>query len=93
MIPQLLISEVEILPVKPRNGLVAFGSCVVNHALYLGCIAIHTRPDGSGYRLVYPDRILPNGKQVQVFHPINREAGDVLERALAEKIRSLTRMF
>ena len=93
MAPQLLISEVEILPVKPRDGLVAFGSCVVNQALYLSCIAIHTRPDGSGYRLVYPDRVLPNGKQVQVFHPINRQTGDVLERTLTEKIRTLTRMF
>jgi len=93
MAPPLLISEIDILPVKPREGLVAFGSCVINHALYLSCIAIHTRPDGSGYRLVYPDRILPNGKRIQVFHPINRQTGDALERALIEKIRTLTQTF
>lgn len=54
MMNEIVISEIQIIPVKPKNGLIGFASCVVNNQLYLGSIAIYTRPDGSGYRLVYP---------------------------------------
>ncbi|MCM8794584.1 MAG: hypothetical protein NC819_02110 [Candidatus Omnitrophica bacterium] len=86
----LSISEVEIVPVKPQGGLVAFASCVVNGLLYLGNIGIHTRPDGSGYRLVFPVKVLPNGKQIHCFHPVTREAGDLLLQAIIRKFEELT---
>ena len=87
----LSISEVEILPVKPHGGLVAFASCVVNGQLYLGNIGIHSRPDGSGYRLVFPVKVLPNGKQIHCFHPLTREAGSLLLQAIIRKFEELTR--
>lgn len=83
------VSEVQIIPIKPRDGLIGFASCVLNNALYLGCIAVHTRPDGSGIRLVYPSQALVNGKQVQVFHPISRAAGDFFEQAVAARMAEL----
>lgn len=85
----LSISEVDIIPVKPRNGLIAFASCVVNGQLYLGNIAIHTRLDGSGYRLVFPVKVLPNGKEIQCVHPVTRQAGDRLLEAIVEKFEAL----
>ena len=85
----LTVTEVEIIPVKPRGGLVAFASCVVNDQLYLGNIGIHTRPDGSGYRLVFPVKVLPNGKQLQCVHPVNQEAGDLLLQAIVRKFEAL----
>ena len=85
----LSISEVDIIPVKPRNGLIAFASCVVNGQLYLGNIAIHTRLDGSGYRLVFPVKVLPNGKEIQCVHPVTREAGELLLQAIVEKLEAL----
>ena len=85
----LSISEVDIIPVKPRNGLIAFASCVVNGQLYLGNIAIHTRLDGSGYRLVFPVKVLPNGKEIQCVHPVTRQAGDQLLQAIVEKFEAL----
>jgi len=85
----LSISEVDIIPVKPRNGLIAFASCVVNGQLYLGNIAIHTRLDGSGYRLVFPVKVLPNGKEIQCVHPVTRQAGDLLLQAIVEKLETL----
>jgi len=68
---------------------VAFASCVVNNCLYLGDIAIHTRPDGSDYRLVFPVKVLPNGKRIQCVHPITREAGDLILKAVLEKFKTL----
>jgi len=85
----LSISEVDIIPVKPRNGLIAFASCVVNDQLYLGNIAIHTRLDGSGYRLVFPVKVLPNGKEIQCVHPVTRPAGELLLQAIVEKLEAL----
>ena len=87
----LSISEVEIFPVKPRNGLVAFASCVVNSQLYLGNIGVHTRPDGSGYRLVFPVKVLPNGKEIHCFHPVTREAGELILWAIVKRFEELTR--
>jgi DNA-binding cell septation regulator SpoVG len=87
--PILKIDEVEIYPVRPRGGLVAFASCVINGSLYLGNMAIHTRADGRGYRLVFPDKTLPNGKLIQCVHPVTREAGELLLQAIVSKFEGL----
>ena len=88
----IVVSEIQVLPVKPKDGLVAFASCVINGHFYLGNIGIHTRPDGSDYRLVFPVKILPNGKQIQCFHPVTRQAGESLQRAVIQKFRELMKL-
>lgn len=85
----MTISEVQIVPVKPQGGLVAFASCVINGQLYLGNIAIHTRPTGNEYRLVFPTKVLPNGKLIQCFHPVTHEAGELLLKEIASKFEAL----
>ena len=88
------ISEIQILPVKPHNGLLAFCSFVINNSFYVGDIAIYSRLDGSGYRLVYPAKVLSNGVKINCFHPINSDASSVIENqvtntflALVEKVK------
>lgn len=88
--PLPLVSEVQIVPVKPRDGLVAFASCVVNGQFYVGDIAIYTRLNG-GYRLVYPARTLPTGKRINCFHPINRDVGEAVEQAVVSKFEDVTK--
>jgi stage V sporulation protein G len=84
------ISEVQIIPIKPRNGLVAFASCILNKSLYIGNIAIYTSPtSGDGYRLVYPARILPNGKEICCVHPINRETGRAISAAVIDRYKEI----
>ena len=85
----LQISEVDILPVKPHKGLVAFGSCVVNQQLYLGNIAVHASPDGLSFRLVYPAKVLPNGKLINIFHPINKAAAESIRIAIVGELSRL----
>lgn len=84
-----IISEINIIPVKPRNGLIAFASCVFNNQLSLNSIAIYTRPDGSGYRLCYPSKILLNGKQINLFYPIDKETGELIEKAIIRAFEDL----
>jgi len=82
------ISEIQIVPVKPQGGLVAFASCVVNNQLYVGNIGIHTTPDGD-FRLVYPSKILPNGKEINCVHPINKVAGEMIQVAIITSFKTL----
>lgn len=87
---ELRISEIQIIPLKPKEGLVAFASCVVNKALYIGNIAIYTSPSTQeGFRLVYPVKILPNGKEIHCVHPINKEAGQAILKEIIRKFREV----
>ena len=80
---KLEVSEINITPIKPVSGLVAFASCVVYESLYLGSIGIYTRL-GGGYRLTFPTKTVGE-KQLNIFHPINKTFGEYLEKVITEK--------
>lgn len=84
----MIITEVNLTPVKPTGGLVAFASCVIDDCLYVGSLGIHKRLDGKGYRLTYPTKKL-GGHQLNYYHPINREAGAAIEQAVFAKCDEL----
>ena len=87
---EFVISEIQIIPVKPRGSLVAFASCVVNEALYIGDIAIHSSlKNTDGLRLVYPDKTLLSGKKVNCVHPINKDAGEIISKAIIGEYKKL----
>jgi stage V sporulation protein G len=82
------ITEIQIIPIKPREGLVAFASVVVENSLYLGSLGVYTRIDGSGYRITYPTKKI-GIKNINIYHPINKETSKAIEEAIiseAEKI-------
>ncbi len=86
---KIILSEISILPIKPKNGLIAFVSFILNEQFYIGNIAVYSTLDGTDYRLVYPDKILPNGKRINCFHPICQEAGEIIKEAVIKKYREL----
>ena len=82
------ITEIQIIPIKPREGFVAFASVVVENSLYLGSIGVYTRIDGTGYRITYPTKKIGD-KNINIYHPINKETSKAIEEAIiseAEKI-------
>jgi DNA-binding cell septation regulator SpoVG len=84
------ISEIQIIPIKPKDGLVAFASCVINGYLYIGNIAIYTSPSKSDhFRLVYPSKILANGKNLNCVYPINKSAGRMISKQIIEKYKEI----
>jgi len=83
------LSEINLIPVRPNNGLIAFASFILNGQFFVGNIGIYTTPDGYSYRLVYPDKILPNGKRINLFHPISREAGESIKEVVINKYKAL----
>jgi len=83
-----MIDEVQIIPIKPTDGLVAFASVVYNKTIFLGSIGIHTKLDGSGFRLTYPTKRVA-GKDMHLFHPINRELSQEIEQAVFTKLKKV----
>ena len=79
------ISEIQIIPVKPKDGLIAFASLVIDNRLYIGNVAIYTSGNGRGYRLVYPAKRLFEGQYINFIHPINKATGDAIEEAVISK--------
>ncbi len=87
---ELVISEIQVIPVNPQGSLVAFASCLVNEVLYIGDIAIHSSlTNKERFRLVYPDKILPNGKRVNCVHPLNKDAGEAISKAIIGEYKKL----
>ncbi|MFH1309068.1 MAG: septation protein SpoVG family protein [Candidatus Omnitrophota bacterium] len=84
-----LITNVEIIPIKPKQGHLGFVNIIFDNALALNGIALHSNLSNGNYRLVYPDKILANGKVVQVFHPINRVVANRLNDVIFEKYEQL----
>lgn len=81
------VSEVSIIPISPRNGLIALASCVIDNKIYVGSIGIYTRRSG-GYRITYPTKKV-NENSINIFHPINKESGDVIEKAIIKSYEEL----
>lgn len=79
------LSEINFVPLKPRNGWIGCLSFVLNDCFYIGGISVYSRPNGS-IRLLYPTKKLKSGKNLPIFHPINREASDAIEKAVDMEI-------
>lgn len=81
------ISEVQITPVKPKDGLEAFASVVVNEAIFLGSIGVHCRHDGT-FRIVYPAKKVGE-RNLNIYHPINRNVGRMIQEAIIGKCQQI----
>ncbi|MDE2222753.1 MAG: septation protein SpoVG family protein [Candidatus Omnitrophica bacterium] len=86
---KLEISEIQIVPIRAQNGLVAFASCVINKQFYIGNIAIHSTFSEDEFRLVYPTRVLANNRATSCVHPINKETGDAMRFAICKAFKEL----
>ncbi len=75
------IKKVEIVPVKPSNGLIGFAHLFIEDGLYLGSIGILTKRDGGGYRLTYPTRRVGE-TNITIFHPTTSECSKNFEKAV-----------
>ena len=85
------LSEIQIIPIKPQNGLVAFVSFILDESLYLGSIGIMTRPQG-GYRLVYPTKKVAE-KNLNIFYPINREFALAIENEVVKQFEDVMKKY
>lgn len=81
------ISEVDIYPIKHQLGLLAFASRVIDDALFLSSIGVHSKI-GGGFRLTYPTKQVAD-RNINIFHPINKETSLAIEEAIIEKYKKV----
>ncbi len=81
------IKNIQIIPIRPNEGLVGFASFVLNDSFYFGSIGIRTRPLG-GFRLTYPTRKVGD-KSLPIFHPINKTVSDLIEQEIIAKFEEI----
>lgn len=87
-----IITEVEISPIKPKNGLIAMATCLVDGKIFIGSIGLNTKMNGE-YRLTYPNRKFGEGA-IDIYHPISKECGDAIKKAIVDKYeRLLNQMY
>lgn len=84
------ISEVQIIPIKPQNGLVAFASFVIDEAIYCSSVGIMTRPNGE-YRLLYPTKKIL-GRDISIYYPISKEVGQTIHEAVITKYEDVMKV-
>lgn len=82
------ITDIQIIPINPKDGLVAFASFTLNQSFYLSSIGIHAKLDGSGYRLTYPTKKIGN-TSINLFHPITKELSKAIEEAILRHFQKL----
>lgn len=82
-----IVSEVNVIPIKPTDGLIGFASFVLYESVYCGSVGVHTRPNG-GYRLTYPKR-QNRGRDIDIYYPITKELGLAIEEAVVKKIEEV----
>ena len=78
------ISEINIVPIKPKDGLLGFASFVIDRKFYVGSVAIFSRLDGGGIRLSYPKK-----GQIDCVHPISQKAGEIITEAIQRRFNEL----
>lgn len=81
------ISEVQIIPIKPKDGLVGFASLVFE-GLFISSIGIYKKLNDDGFRLLYPTKKV-GMKNINLFHPINKETGNQIEIAILKKAEKI----
>lgn len=81
------IKNVNITPVTPYNGLIAFANLTLDNDILLGSIAVYRKLDG-GLRLLYPSKRV-KGKDVTVFHPLTRETSRLIENAIFKECKNV----
>ena len=83
------ISEITFLPLGPNEkGFLGLASCVIDDKLKVSGIGVYSALSG-GYRLLYPVCQYPHGQTVTVVHPIDRETGRVITKAISSRIDEL----
>lgn len=82
------ITEINIIPIKPKDGLIGFASVVLDNCLYLGSMGVYSRLDGTGYRITYPTKKVGD-KDLNIYHPISRDLGKAIEDAIIVRAQDL----
>lgn len=80
------ITKINIRKVDEKDGLFGFVSIVINDCLYLGNIAIFSKLNKTGYRLIFPEKKVGT-KKISIFHPLTQDFYFLLEERINKEIK------
>ena len=82
------LSEIQFVPVNPKNGLVGFVSFVIDGKYYVTSVAVFTRLSRAGFRLVYPGKKV-GSININTFRPIDAYVGQTIEEEVNKKVSQI----
>lgn len=83
------IKSVTFYPLRPtEKGLIGIAGCLFDNKLALNSISVYLTPTGD-IRLLFPNKVLPNSKEINIYYPINKETYDLIKEAVIKKIKEL----
>lgn len=78
------ISDIRIIFIEPKNGLIAFASCIIDNKFAISSIGIHKKLQKNEYRLTYAQK---NGKTIA--HPITRKLSQEIEQVIFSELKTV----
>lgn len=82
------VTKVEIVPIRPREGLVGFASIEIDDKFYVSSIGVHKKRDGSGFRLTFPTKG-SGSHNLPICHPTSPSFSKEIETAVIEKAQAI----
>jgi DNA-binding cell septation regulator SpoVG len=87
----IAITELTWYPIRPtEKGLIGFAGLRYGNIVFAQSIAVYITPTGE-YRLVFPERVMPNGKSSNICYPIDKQTYNAMLEAVTRKIEEVTR--
>ena len=84
------INEVTWYPLRiTEKGLIGIAGCLFDDKLSLNSISVYLTPTGD-IRLLFPNKVLPNSKEISIYYPVNTETYEAIKQAITKKIQDLT---
>lgn len=82
------VTKVELLPIRPQGGLMAFACIELDSGVYISSIGVHRRRDGEGYRITYPTKKVGN-RDLTICHPTRADLSVEIEKVICKKAKEL----
>ena len=88
------ISDIQIVFLRPQNGLLGFASIAINDCIRVDGIAIYSSPTHHlKYRINFPTKKLASGRHVPCFYPYRKEIEEHITKAVVEEYLRLEDNF
>lgn len=82
------VTKIEIIPIHPQNGLIAFASIELDNMFYVSSIGIHKKLNKRGFRITYPTKKVGD-RSLAIFHPMQASLSKEIEREVSLKAEEL----
>jgi DNA-binding cell septation regulator SpoVG len=82
------VTQVEIIPIRPKEGLIALASVTIDDRFYIGSIGVYKKRDCTGYRITFPTRKVGD-HSLTICHPTTPELSKEIESAITNKVEEV----